>query len=491
MASTSTSSQWSSTPGPTSAPPRRRLFALYGERGVRPTTRPPATSVPTRWACSPGPATTSGPRTCSPRPPSSRPTLRAALPGAAGPDRRRPALPRAPAASDAQELGAAAGHRRGLPAGPDRRRAVGRPRPPGSWSSAYAATADQFLTIAKLRAARRLWARVAEVCGASRRPRGSAAARGDLVGDDDRARPVGEHAAHHGRLLRRRRRRRRRGHRAALRRSARPARRRSPAGSPATPRRILLEESHLAPGRSTRPAAPGTSSGSPTTWPAPPGTGSSEIERAGGHARGSGRRPDRRAASAPTWAAPRGGHRPPRASRSPGSASSRTSASSRWRAAAGAEPARRRLPRVRRAEAFEALRARSDAVLAATGDAAAIAARHPRARRRAHRAVLLRHQPVPGRRDRDAASPAPVGSETEPPDDAALAAALAAAARSRLSLFQRRGLRRARPKPRRPRRGRGAPASRWRAGRASGRGRTRDAGIDDFVYTGLRRASPP
>jgi methylmalonyl-CoA mutase len=30
----------------------------------------------------------------------------------------------------------------------------------------YAATADQFLTIAKLRAARRLWARVAEICGA-------------------------------------------------------------------------------------------------------------------------------------------------------------------------------------------------------------------------------------------------------------------------------------------------------------------------------------
>ncbi|MFV0132362.1 methylmalonyl-CoA mutase family protein [Streptomyces sp. HMX87] len=32
----------------------------------------------------------------------------------------------------------------------------------------YAATADQFLTVAKLRAARRLWARVAEVCGARR-----------------------------------------------------------------------------------------------------------------------------------------------------------------------------------------------------------------------------------------------------------------------------------------------------------------------------------
>ncbi|MFD3917157.1 methylmalonyl-CoA mutase small subunit [Streptomyces sp. NPDC058603] len=34
----------------------------------------------------------------------------------------------------------------------------------------YAATTDQFLTIAKLRAARRLWARVAEVCGADAGP---------------------------------------------------------------------------------------------------------------------------------------------------------------------------------------------------------------------------------------------------------------------------------------------------------------------------------
>ncbi|MFB9431518.1 methylmalonyl-CoA mutase small subunit [Streptoalloteichus tenebrarius] len=36
----------------------------------------------------------------------------------------------------------------------------------------YAATADQFLTIAKLRAARRLWARVGEVCGAGEAVRG-------------------------------------------------------------------------------------------------------------------------------------------------------------------------------------------------------------------------------------------------------------------------------------------------------------------------------
>jgi methylmalonyl-CoA mutase len=37
----------------------------------------------------------------------------------------------------------------------------------GALEFRYAATADQFLTIAKLRAARRLWTRVAEVCGAS------------------------------------------------------------------------------------------------------------------------------------------------------------------------------------------------------------------------------------------------------------------------------------------------------------------------------------
>ncbi|MDX6434735.1 MAG: methylmalonyl-CoA mutase [Streptosporangiaceae bacterium] len=37
----------------------------------------------------------------------------------------------------------------------------------GTLEFRYAATADQFLTIAKLRAARRLWARVAQACGAS------------------------------------------------------------------------------------------------------------------------------------------------------------------------------------------------------------------------------------------------------------------------------------------------------------------------------------
>jgi methylmalonyl-CoA mutase len=41
----------------------------------------------------------------------------------------------------------------------------------------YAAGADQFLTIAKLRAARRLWSRVAEVCGIGRAGEGTAAAQ--------------------------------------------------------------------------------------------------------------------------------------------------------------------------------------------------------------------------------------------------------------------------------------------------------------------------
>ena len=56
-----------------------------------------------------------------------------------------------------------------------------------------------------------------------------AAARRHLVGHDDEARPVGQHAADDGRLLRRGRGRRRRRDRAALRRGTRPARRLLPA----------------------------------------------------------------------------------------------------------------------------------------------------------------------------------------------------------------------------------------------------------------------
>ena len=113
----------------------------------------------------------------------------------------------------------------GVPAHAHRRRARPSTRPPGSSSSGYAATDEQFPTIAKLRAARRLWARVLELSG-GRRDRAERAARRHQPADDEQVRPLGQHAAHHRRRLRRRRRRRRRGHGAArsTARSARPTR---------------------------------------------------------------------------------------------------------------------------------------------------------------------------------------------------------------------------------------------------------------------------
>ena len=112
----------------------------------------------------------------------------------------------------------------------------------------FAADDDQFMTIAKLRAARQLWARVAEVVGRAGRRRRDRA-RGHLAADDGPARSVGEHAAHHAGGLRGRRRGRR--HRAGS-----PVRRAIPGGWPGTAasfaRRIarntqllLLEESHI------------------------------------------------------------------------------------------------------------------------------------------------------------------------------------------------------------------------------------------------------
>ena len=86
----------------------------------------------------------------------------------------------------------------------------------------YAATAEQFPTIAKLRAARRLWSRVTEACGARRRP--AVPARRRLADHADPPRPVREPAARHDRRLRGRGRRRGRGHRAALRRRDRGVR---------------------------------------------------------------------------------------------------------------------------------------------------------------------------------------------------------------------------------------------------------------------------
>ena len=97
---------------------------------------------------------------------------------------------------------------------------------------ALAADADLFLTIAKLRAARKLAARVAEACGATHaadRMHLWAATVGAHAGA---ARSLGEHAAHHHRLRRRGARRRRRRHRAALHLGARQARRLRPPHRP-------------------------------------------------------------------------------------------------------------------------------------------------------------------------------------------------------------------------------------------------------------------
>ncbi|MFI5427000.1 methylmalonyl-CoA mutase family protein [Aeromicrobium sp. UC242_57] len=87
----------------------------------------------------------------------------------------------------------------------------------------YAATDEQFPTIAKLRAARRLWNRVAEL---QRRHLGrcrSAAARRDVAADDGQVRPLRQHAPHDCRRVRGRCRWGRGRHGAAFRRAARPA----------------------------------------------------------------------------------------------------------------------------------------------------------------------------------------------------------------------------------------------------------------------------
>ena len=92
----------------------------------------------------------------------------------------------------------------------------------------YAATDEQFPTIAKLRAARRLWARVLELSGC-RETREPAPARGHQPADDEQVRPLGQHAPHHRRGLRGRRRRGGRGDGAAVRQPARaPGRLRPP-----------------------------------------------------------------------------------------------------------------------------------------------------------------------------------------------------------------------------------------------------------------------
>ena len=84
-----------------------------------------------------------------------------------------------------------------------------------------AADADQFLTMAKFRAIRKLWARVEEACGL--KPAAGLRLRRNRLAHDDHARCVREHAAHDHRGVRGRTWRRQCDHGAALHQGARIA----------------------------------------------------------------------------------------------------------------------------------------------------------------------------------------------------------------------------------------------------------------------------
>lgn len=129
--------------GPRTAEAARALLALAAGRGVQ---------VTGNLGAGPGPGTAELARRCVAEHPGLRAVTVDATPyhDAGG--------------GDAQELGCSlalgVAHLRELTAaGLDIGQAL------GQLEFRYAATADQFATIAKLRAARRVWARVAEVCG--------------------------------------------------------------------------------------------------------------------------------------------------------------------------------------------------------------------------------------------------------------------------------------------------------------------------------------
>ncbi|MGW5612488.1 methylmalonyl-CoA mutase family protein [Streptomyces sp. NPDC003877] len=148
-------------PGPEAEPAARELLRLYEERGVAPEAArgnlgadPLGQQARTGRTYDVAPAAELA-RLCAARYPGLRALSVDALPyhEAGG--------------SAAQELGAslatAVAYLRELTGA-----GLGVEQACGQMEFRYAATADQFLTIAKLRAARRLWARVAEVCGAPR-----------------------------------------------------------------------------------------------------------------------------------------------------------------------------------------------------------------------------------------------------------------------------------------------------------------------------------
>ena len=202
----------------------------------RPTTRPttrPATRPATRRR-PPGPSST-GPATssCTPAPTSALPALRRRAsrpwPASAGCPGLRASTPTpGPRPRGLRRPGARLdGVRRGaLPARRPPRRGCPSPRRPTSSSCGSAVTDEQFTSIAKLRAAHRLWARLQELSGSEPVPaRLHAVTSRPMM---TALRPLGEHAAHDGRRVRRGRRRCRLGHGPALRQRARPARRLRP-----------------------------------------------------------------------------------------------------------------------------------------------------------------------------------------------------------------------------------------------------------------------
>ena len=215
--------------------------------------------------------------------------------------------------------------------------------------------------------------------------------------DDDPARPVGEHAAHHAGRVRRRRRRRRHGAGAAVRRGdpgrlARHSQAVSRAASPATPS-CCCSRSHTSAGCSTPPPGPGSSRTSPSSSPRRPGSTSSRSRPHGGFADAR----DFVAARSPRWPRPRAPTTSPTAGpRSPVSTSSRTSTRSPL-------PHARFVgwPTIARyAAAFEALRDRSDAYLARRRLTAAGAAAAARPGGRAQRPHHVRLEPAGLRRHR-------------------------------------------------------------------------------------------
>ena len=167
------------------------------------------------------------------------------LPGAARDHRRRAAVPRR------RRLGRrgarrVAGDRRRLPAGAHRRRAERRSRRCGQLEFRYAATADQF---ADDRQAARRAAAVGAGRRGLRRPPDAGAQRQHAVTSPammTRRDPWVNMLRTTLACFGRRRRRRGRGHRAAVRRARSACRTRSPAASPATPRRSCSRSRSLA-----------------------------------------------------------------------------------------------------------------------------------------------------------------------------------------------------------------------------------------------------